>query len=133
MEQVLIGLMAGTMFQCSGGEPGGNFEVFAPNAEATAGYRGDVRSLYGFDARGMGVEAPNGYEQILDMLPDALVMSWRVTNNSPVELTISDYDPVTRNATFSMTYETNPDARVSTMTEMHGECRVLPVQEGTPT
>jgi hypothetical protein len=132
MEEVIIGLLAGVMFQCAGDDLGETFEVFAPDAEATAGYRGDVRTLYAFDGAGMGVEAP-GYEQILDMLPDSLMLSWRVTNNSPVELSISDYDPAARSANFFMTYETNPNARASTRTETHGVCRVLPVQEGTPT
>ena len=132
MEEILIGTMAGLMFQCSASDSTAGFELFAPDAAATAGYRGDIRSLYEYKNEGMGAEDPEGYEQVFDMLPDSLMLSWRVTNNSPVELTISDYDAVADSARFTMTYDTNPDAAASQMAETSGECRVLPVQEEMP-
>ncbi|MEM8694393.1 MAG: hypothetical protein AAGE05_00030 [Pseudomonadota bacterium] len=132
MEEIVIGTIAGLAFQCQSGDSGLAFQLTAPNAESFAEHMGDWTSLYGWNEVGplRQIEPPESYEMIVDRLPNVLMLSWRVTNNSPVAIGIFDYEQESRRARFAMSYETNPASRASTMTETRGECRVVSMREG---
>ena len=114
----------GLLFDCGVTGPG-SFRIFAPAEHVTRGHRGDVRRLY-------EVTPPDGWThgaqpaEIADFLPDSLTLTWRVENNSPLQVTISGYDEAARTARFAVRSEVNPSSARADFRELHGTCTVQP-------
>ncbi|MGP1282841.1 MAG: hypothetical protein ACTS1X_07690 [Parasphingopyxis sp.] len=132
MEEIIIGAVAGLAFQCQPADRLPPFQLTVPDAQSFAAHFGDWTTLYRWSMPADLIEPPENYEVIVDRLPALLMLNWRVTNNSPVSLGIFDYDAAAGTARFALSYEIQPAARASSMTETQGECRVLTVEEEIP-
>lgn len=102
----------------------GDFRVFAPSEEATAGYRGNVLALYRVSGPEKSFLNPERFEQVEDYLPQSLTISWRREHNSPVTLEIADHDAAAGTARYTIHTERNPAARLHTPLAITGSCTV---------
>jgi hypothetical protein len=115
--------LPGVRFACM---PGG-FHVFAPTNREQGAYRTDhplaqrTAAWNGAPPFGEGIE-------IADRLPASLRLLWRREHNSPVTLTIIDYDASAATARFLLSSERNPASRVSTRATSSGTCTAHVVQ-----
>jgi hypothetical protein len=109
--------LPGVRFDCT---PGG-FHVFAPTSREQGAYRTDhpfaqrTEAWQGAPPFGEGIE-------ITDRLPASLTLLWRREHNSPVTLTIVDYDASAATARYLLSSERNPASRVSTRVTSSGTC-----------
>ena len=98
----------------------------------------DIGVPAGEEDRSFLVAGPGGearVESILDLLPDALVVTWRREHNSPVVLEIGNIDLGARSAEFTLRSELNPASRLFTPLETSGTCTLqpgAPVQQDPP-
>ncbi len=88
---VILGaaLSSGLVFECNADTA--NLTVFAPSQEATAGYRGNVLTLYEVSGDGEIVPANKRIQQVIDILPDSLLVQMMAPDFN-VELEITEYN-----------------------------------------
>ena len=116
---------SGTSFDCE--VVTRKFSVFAPNAETTAKFSGNVLTLYKFDAQaGAFGEAGVKVAQVFDGLPDNLYLQLDDGSNSPIDVTIFEIDPNAGTARASIMEDLTPEAAQRTMIGLEGSCMVMP-------
>lgn len=129
MIALVLALMAqetpGVRFHC---EPGG-FQAFAPRDKAPGAYTTDHPLSQRTAAWDDAPPHRAGFEEIVDELPARLVLVWRREHNSPVALTIADYDVGAGTARFSIGTERNPASALFTPMTIDGTCTAHVVQE----
>jgi hypothetical protein len=120
----------GVRFQCT---PRGlegvstGFGVFAPASKARDRYTTD-HGLFTQAVERRGAPPFREGLEITDELPARLVLLWRREHNSPVTLTITDYNAAAGAARYVLSAERNPASRVSTMQTVTGSCAARAVQ-----
>lgn len=107
------------------------FDVFVPADKARAGYRTSLMEALRRPGARSAPPFAEGFEQVEDALPARLLLSWRREHNSPVKVTITDYDAAAGTAKYTLASERNPASRVSTMTAVRGICTARAVQESS--
>lgn len=110
--------LPGVRFDCT---PGG-FQVFAPTSREQGAYRTDHPLAQRTAAWESAPPHTTGFERINDELPRVLAISWRREHNSPVTLTVIDYDASAATARYLLSSERNPASRVSTRVTSSGTC-----------
>ncbi len=117
--------VSGTAFDCE--VVTRKFSVFAPAAEVTANYNGNVLTLYKFEAEaGAFGESAVKVSQVFDGLPDNLYLQLDDGSNSPIDVTIFEIDPNAGTARASIMEDITPEAAQRTMIGLEGSCMVMP-------
>ena len=120
-----VAAASGTSFDCE--VVTRKFEVFAPTAEGTANFNGNVLTLYKFEAEaGAFGENEVKVAQVFDGLPDNLYLQLDDGRNSPIDVTIFEIDPNAGTARASIMEDLTPEAAQRTMIGLEGSCMVMP-------
>jgi len=112
-----LAALAGTTFQCTADTA--TFAVVAPDAEETAGYMGNVLTLYSVTGDGEIVPASARISQVFDDMPYSLYISMK-SDEADIELEISDVDMTVGTADVAVT-ATLPSDEVMSVT---GACTI---------
>jgi hypothetical protein len=110
--------MSGLTFDCRAETA--YLTVFAPSEEVTAGYRGNVLTLYKVTGDGEIIAPDKRVRQVFDSLPRSLFIEL-TASEFDLEIDITDYDASAKTSKISLTGKPKQGERMT----ITGTCQVM--------